>query len=240
MLKKRISVFAASLAILAIVAPSLAMAHSDDNNREHRRGLFDLRLEDRKEKRVEVKAESKNEFGVHVFGEKENNGKHKGWAKRMLGKHMFYNGTVTATSDTGFTMETHKGDLVTVNASNAKIVEVPNTEISLGDIELGDTVHITGTKEGSTITATAVYNLSENLKPAMAKGTVTAVNDNTITVETKDDKTITVNVDDETKVVTEDTKDGSIADIETGATVKMFGLWDTVVNIFTALTLKTW
>jgi hypothetical protein len=77
--------------------------------------------------------------------------------------------------------------------------------------------------------------MSENVRPGKAKGTVTAVSGNTITLQTKNDKTITVNTTAETDVVKADGTTGTTTDIQVGSKLKIWGLWDKITNILSAL-----
>ena len=90
------------------------------------------------------------------------------------------------------------------------------------------------------INASVVYDLSQNLKPAVAKGTVTATAANTLTVQSDvaNSTPFTVNVDADTKVVTAAHTEGTLADVTTGSTVKVVGFWDNVLNVFNAIKIK--
>lgn len=233
MQKKNFSIFAATAAIAVIAMPAVAFAHSSSHDSEQR---FNVSVF--------------NELDARVFGEDKNtngkddkghNGKHLGQYKnldRILSTKVYYNGTVTAISDSGFTLETRNDSELTIDVDSAKIYQVPRTEISLEGIEVGDTVHVIGTRTDAGLEVTTVYVLPANLRPAIAKGTVTAVNDNSITVQTKDNNTITVNTDSSTEITNSDKEDVASADVETGSKVKMFGLWDSVLNIFNAIKIK--
>lgn len=220
---KKLSTLIAITAIATMAMPGLAFA---SNDRDDDRG--DQRQE-RREDRKEHRSDQTNDLGVRVF---EDRGLHLG----VPG--LFYKGTVTAVSSTGFTIVSRDNTSLTVDASSAKIIRVPRTVISLADIKVNDSVWITGTKVNSTITASIVYAMSENIRPAKAKGTVTAVSGNTITVQTKNDKTITVNTTGDTNVVTQDGTAGTTADIQVGSKLKLWGLWDKVANLFSALRIK--
>lgn len=220
---KKLSTLIAITAIATMAMPGLAFA---SNDRDDDRG--DQRQE-RREDRKEHRSDQTNDLGVRVF---EDRGLHLG----VPG--LFYKGTVTAVSSTGFTIVSRDNSSLTVDASSAKIIRVPRTVISLADLKVNDTVWITGTKVNSTITASIVYAMSENIRPAKAKGTVIAVSGNTITVQTKNDKTITVNTTGDTNVVTQDGTAGTTADIQVGSKLKLWGLWDKVANLFSALRIK--
>jgi hypothetical protein len=216
---KALSSLAAVAAILALVAPSAASAHGLAFGKDKR--------EDRKENREERRA-IYNEFGVQVF--ENGNVEFPGF---------FYKGTVSAVSGTGFTLKTKNDATFTINTTSAKIVQLPHTTISLSGIAVGDSASATGAVSGSTIDASVVFITKANQKPATAKGTVTAVSGNTVTVQTKNDQTITVNTDSSTQVVKQDGTSGTVAaDVTTGSKVRLWGLWDSVAHLFSAIKIR--
>jgi hypothetical protein len=220
---KKFTRFIAIAAIATIAIPGLAFAHNDDD-----KGKKEDRQE-RQEHRNDKRAEQTNEFGVRVF---EDNGLHLGVSG------LFYRGTVTAVSATGFTLKTKDNASLTVDASSAKIIRMPRTAILLTDIKVNDSVWITGTKVNGGITASVVYAMSENIKPAKANGTVTAVSGNTVTLQTKNDKTVTVTTTPDTNIVKADGTVGVNTDILVGSKLKIWGLWDKLTNILSALRIK--
>lgn len=234
-ISQKLSIIVASFALVAVAIPSFAFARGNESNQAQQR------------------ASTTNQYSIHLSGsnnksdferdeDKDDDRGKDGDRGSMNHKlpWLFYNGTVTAVTDTGFTFDTKEGVSMTVNTSSAKIVQIPRTVITLADVKVGDTVHITGTIIDTTITASVVYTLPANLKPTVAKGTVTAVTDNTMTVLTKDNQTISVNTDTNTQVVTQDHQPATLADVQTGAKVKLFGLWDSVLNVFNAIKIKLW
>ncbi|HEX3100089.1 MAG TPA: DUF5666 domain-containing protein [Patescibacteria group bacterium] len=232
MLRNTLSKFAAVLALFAIMTPSLALAHDTENDNQNTDNQS--RFEQIKDS---FRAQATNEFGVHVLGPKDEKNKHQD-RRDFFVSNFFYNGEVTAISATGFTVKTNSDVSFNVNTESAKIIRIPRSVIDLSDVVVGDTVHVTGTKVSGTITASVVYVMSQNLKPAITKGTVTAVTDSSITVQTKDNKTVTVNTDGDTQVIAQDGQPATLADIDAGSKVKMFGLWDTVLHVFNAIKIK--
>lgn len=227
MFNRKITTLVAVFTIMAIATPAFALASNGDSKRG----------EDRKGVRSEQSSERTNQFGVHE-NENEDESKHGDHDNHGLMLGMMYKGTVTAESANGFTIQTRDNTTFTVIASSAKIITIPRTEIPLADISVGDKVYITGTKTGSTITASVVYDMPVNVKPGKAKGTVTAVNGNTITVQTKDNKTVTVNMDQDTKITTASNQPGTTADVQVGSKVKAFGLWNSILNVFNAIRIR--
>ncbi|QQS23100.1 hypothetical protein IPM19_00840 [bacterium] len=241
MFKKTFASLIAVAAMVVLVTPSLALAHGDKNR--------DRGDNDRNRNRAEVRAQNTNQFGVRVFDNNQKNGNHdkkrgdhnKRGNGLMLG--LLYAGTVTAESSTGFTIKTRDDSSFTVNATGATVIEIPRTTRALADIDVNDRVFITGTKSGSTITASVIYFMPENIKPATAKGTVTTVSaaangGATVTVENKDGQTATVNITEDTQIKTADNEAGAVSDVQVGTKVKLFGLWDSVLNVFNAIKVR--
>lgn len=230
---KKLSLLVAAFAAVAVMAPDLASAHGNGrggSDKDGRKGGWG-------EWRRGVEAGTVNEFGVRVFDAEKNNSngnarKH-GHYKKFMG-NLFFNGTITAVSDTGFTVDTAGKGSLTVNTGSAQLFRMPKEEIALVDLAVGDRVFITGTKDGSTVAASAVYAKPAHIDPAVAKGKVTASTENTLTVQTKNGSEVTVNTDADTQVW-EDGEVVSLEDVTVGSKVKIFGLWDSIVNVFTAL-----
>ncbi len=258
---KNISKFVAVFAIAAVIFPSLALAHGMDSRGDNRTGawvtnefgvkVFDSNANTNVNSNTQVKDDNdqdKDQNKEDNHGRLNNRGLHL-----RLGElkdhgfiaNLFYNGTVTATSSSGFTIKAKDGTIFTIDADSAKIVRIPRTVIALADINVGDAVHITGQKSGNDINASVVYVLPVNLKPAIATGTVTAVNSTTgaLTVQTKDDgTTITVNTDSDTHFSdnNSNTNDSNLtsADVQVGMKAKVLGFWDSVLNVFNAIKVK--
>jgi hypothetical protein len=232
---KKISMFAASLAAVAVMVPSLAFAHGSnggDKSDDHNDG-----------RKIELRnnLSSVNEFGVRVFDDNNDNKDNDDSDRGVKRGHdmqfmpgLFYSGEVTAVSGSGFTMTSNAGVSLTVNTGSAKLIQIPRSVIVLADIQVGDKVFVTGTKSGSTVTASVVYDKASNIHPAAAKGTVTAVSGTTLTVQGKNGSEATVTTDSDTQI-TKDGEAATFADIAVGTKVKIFGLWDSILNIFAAL-----
>ena len=233
MLRKTISI-ATMFALFAMSTPTLALASrggDDDQNDDHGRiEMNDDRREDRRENHQEDRKENRRE--ERHEGE-DDNGLHHG-----LYQGLFYNGVVTAVSSTGFTITSSNNATLTVNTEAAKIIQIPRAVITLSDIAVGDKVHVTGTKVDSVVTASVVYSMPMNSKFAKEKGIVTAVTDTSITIQDKSGETVTVKTDADTQVVDQNGQATTLAEINTGEKVKVFGLWDTVLNIFNAIKIR--
>ena len=247
MLKNNFSKMVAAFAVMAMMAPGLALAngsgHNDDNNKV----------------RFGTNVSSTNEFGVQILGERDgshdkdknkdndrgkfnrdgdrhDNGKHLGWFKDFK-KGMAASGEVTAISSTGFTFTAKDGTSINVNTGDAKIVLLPNATLNT-EVSVGDRAHVIGDRTDNSIDATKVFDFEANLKPAIAKGTVTAVTDDSITVQTDADSTVTVNTNGETKVIDADGNATTMAEVDTNDEVKLFGFWNSMLNVFHAIKIR--
>ncbi len=235
MFKKTFASIIAMALMVVLVTPSLAFARGgDDRNEDSERSERHFEMHD------EMHKSTTNEFGVRVRDEDESGDHDKHGKGMMLG--LLYSGKVTAEGSNTLTIKTRDDSTFTVNATSATIIEIPRTVRTLADIDVNDRVYITGTKSGSTITASVIYFMPENVKPAKAKGTVTSVTTTsggaTVTVQNKDGQTATVNVTEDTQIKTANNQVGTTADIQVGTKVKLFGLWDSVLNVFNAIKVR--
>ncbi len=211
----------AAALIVALAVPGLASAHGKDKKGGNGWSWGKNVKQERRTSEV-------NEFGVRVWND----------GAIQLPGGIFHKGAVIATSSTGFTLK-EGGTTYTVTTGSAKLVQLPHTVITLSGIAVNDSVSVTGIVSGSTIDASVVFVTKANIKPAAAKGTVTAVSGNTVTVQTKDNKIVTVNTDSNTQVVRKDGTAGTVAtDVTTNSKVKLFGLWDSVLHVFNAIKIK--
>lgn len=147
-------------------------------------------------------------------------------------------GTVTATANGSFTMEARNGTVYTVNTTDATFSLPFKGTFSAADLEVDDSVKVKGPVSDTTINADAVIVVPANTRPAKAKGTVTAVNGNKITVQTKHNGEVTLNTDSDTTVTDRDGNEIATADIEVGSEIKAKGLWDKVKETFHAIAIK--
>lgn len=227
--------------ILAATLPGLADARGLGGLRDNRR---DNNWEELRELRAEIEARTavSNEYGVKVFDNQRDHNNltsHRNSAHAMFTKMFFYSGEVISVGENNFVIETHTGAMFTVEAADAKIIRLPWEEIAMSEIQVGDKVHINGTLSGAVVTAAVIYDLSANRKLAMAKGTVTATDDQTLVVQTtRAEQPLTVEVSSNTQVDAKHNSDVTLADVESGSKVKIFGLWDELLNIFTAVKIK--
>lgn len=218
----KLSGLIAMMLVIALAIPGLASANGKDKKNDNGWGRG-------KNSRQERRTSEVNEFGVRVWND----------GAIQLPGGIFQKGAVTAISGTGFTFKAGNNTTYTVTTSSAKLVQLPHTVIALSGIAVNDTVSVTGTINGANIDSSVVFVTKANVKPAAAKGVVTAVSGNTVTVQTKDNKTITVNTDSNTQVVKKDGTTGTVAaDVTANSKVKLFGLWDNVLHVFNAIKIK--
>jgi ribosome maturation factor RimP len=242
----------AAVAVAALVLPTIALAHGDDRTRAgawttNQFGVKVLDTEANMTADAEVKAESKeknrsddnsNLSDKSQFERRElksNNGLHLGHFKRDHVGQNFFRGEVTAVSNTGFTLEIREGKTVTVDADSTSFFKAGDADFNLSDITVGTNVTVIGEKSDDTVEASVVTVTSGNLQVAKATGTVTAVNGDTITLETSDDTTITVNTDSNTEFVNEDGETAALSDVKLNMTAKLLGFWDSILNVFNAV-----
>ncbi|MGE5392661.1 MAG: DUF5666 domain-containing protein [Candidatus Saccharibacteria bacterium] len=130
---------------------------------------------------------------VTVRGTQANTNNAPGSMWGMMGLHRGgpgVSGNVTAINGNSITLNSN-GTTYTVDASNAQNVEkvtgtsgsMSKTAIKVSDIQVGDTLRVTGTVSGTTVTANRIIdgNLPAKQNPA-ATGTVSSINGNTITL----------------------------------------------------------
>jgi uncharacterized membrane protein len=115
---------------------------------------------------------------------------------------------------------------------------VPNTAITNANIQVGDRVTVNGMLSGSTLTANFVYDMPVNKAFASDKGVVTAVAGSNLTVQAKNGASATVATNSNTQVVNQSNDTATTADVTVGTKVKVFGIWDNILHVLTAL--KIW
>lgn len=199
-------------AVLAMLLPTVTFAHGDDHEGDDRRG----------DDRV---------FNLSINHDQD----HLDRARI---------GTVTAVGSNSFTLKANDGKVYTVSTTNAQITGPFNNTVAFSTIKVNDKARVKGMVDATTtpgsllIAATRVVITPANTHPAKVKGTVTAVNGSTITLQTKHDQTITVNTDSSTTVTKADGTTGTSSDVTVGSSVKVKGLWNMVLNVFNAIKIR--
>ncbi len=155
-------------------------------------------------------------------------------------EHKAFTGTVTALSTTGFTLTSANGTVYTVTTANAQMKHPFDGSIVLADIKVNDKVVVKGTLTGTTIAAKTVLDMPANTHIAKAKGLVTAVTGNTVTLQTNHDgviSNVTVKTDTNTQY-TKDGQTGTSADVKVGSRINVKGLWDETLNVLNAIKIS--
>lgn len=147
-------------------------------------------------------------------------------------------GTVTATSTTGFTLKTEDGSVFTVNTGSAKLTQAFSGAITLADIMVNEKAEVSGSLNGSVISAERVVLTPANTHKAVGKGTVTAVGTNSFTVQANNHgipSSFTVNTNASTTVTAANGTTSTLASIVVGTKVVVQGLWNEILNVLNAI-----
>jgi hypothetical protein len=152
-----------------------------------------------------------------------------------------YEGKVTATSATGFTLLTENKGSFTVTTSEAKITDAFGAALTLGSIHVNDNASVKGVVNGTTINAKLVVVTPANTHRAEGGGKVTAVSGNQITVQQNNHGIIssfTVNTNASTVVIGTNNNTTTTSSILVGSKIRVKGLWDEVLNVLNAIKIK--
>lgn len=112
-----------------------------------------------------------------------------GHATTSVNGKMNVSAVVTAINGSVLTVNAKNGTTYTVNASNAVFSGENGTNASLAQVKVGDTLHIKGTVNGSTITAEKITDAAIMVRSRLAAngaagaGVVTSVSGNTFTIK---------------------------------------------------------
>lgn len=224
-MRKFVKIAATSLLALALVLPLSVFAH-DGESGESFEG--------------DIRAGFKGVFRASSEGDHEGENRFRIIdVDRILdSERESRRGEVTAVASGSFTLSARDGKIYTVTTANASFALPFNGTFAAADLKVGDAVKVKGTISGSTITAAEIIVVPANTVKAKAKGTVSAVNGSTLTVNTKGGNTITVNTSSDTEVTKADGSTGAMADVTVGSRVSIKGLWNTLMNSLTALAIK--
>ena len=150
-------------------------------------------------------------------------------------------GTVTAKAASGFDVRTKDGTVFTVLVnSDTKIVGPFGKMLTLANISIDDTATVKGVASSSQITASMVIVTPKNTHPAVAKGKVTAVSGNAITLQSQNHGvvySVTVNTNASTTVQTAGSATTTAA-IQVGSKISAKGLWDELLNVLNAIKIR--
>lgn len=221
MFKKYFSYTMAAFMALTIATPAMAFARrgADDGMGNH--GMMEDHFSDDRS------------YGLN-FSKHH----HEGEVDDSLAPRGIVKGAIITKTANGFTVKGRKDVVYTVDTTSATIIKIPNTTIALADLMVGDFVSVLGTKTDTNISAVRVFLIPENLRKAEAKGTVTAVSGNDVTIQTKKGKTVTVKVDSSTQILGDHHEPATLSDIIVGSKLKVKGTWDSILNILNAVRIK--
>ena len=210
---------AASGALALLVLPSIALAHDGRDERGIGASIKEkIRL-----------AISDNRHDDDDDEEDEN--EHKRQVR----------GTVTAKAVSGFDVRTKDGTVFSVLVnSDTKIVGPFGKMLTLANISVDDTATVKGVASSSQITASMVIVTPKNTHPAVAKGKVTAVSGNAITLQSQNHGvvySVTVNTNASTTVQTAGGATTTSA-IQVGSKISAKGLWDELLNVLNAIKIR--
>lgn len=208
---KKIISITSAFVALSLLLPATALARGGENDKKDDRGSF--------------------------------SSKARGWFN--FKKHRQLSGKVATVGSTSFTMTNKDGVVFTVNVnSDTKIKNVIGTDnLTLANIVVNDNVWVSGKKDenSSTVQAKNILVTPANTHPAKARGTVTAVAGDTVTLQTNNFgvvSSVTVKTTSDTQVTTADGSVGSTSDVTVGSKVKVRGLWDEIVNVLSAVKIR--
>jgi hypothetical protein len=148
-----------------------------------------------------------------------------------------YAGTVASINGTAITVNGANNTIYSVDASKAKFRRNANTTMLVDDIQLGDTVKVTGTANGANITAAIVRDTSMGTLRDHTTGTIAAVNGANFTLTTKANATLTVNTSSTTvieKFIENSKQAATLSDLAVGENILITGAVDSANNTLKA------
>jgi len=150
--------------------------------------------------------------------------------------HSNVNATVKRKSVTGIvasvsgmtimlTAKNASSTVYSVDATNAKLVRRYGASMQITDIQTGDMLQVQGTVTGTSVTASAVRDLSLQQRNGSFVGTITAINGSSFTLNSKARGDQTINLT-STTVYRLGDKAASSTALAVGETVTVNGVWD--------------
>ena len=121
----------------------------------------------------------------------------------------------------------------TVDATNAKFVRRFGASMVITDIQNGDTLSVSGSIIATNITAKVVRDISLQQHNGTFVGTISAINGTSFTLNSKARGDQTINTTASTKI-TIGGKSAALADLKTGVTATVSGVWDRTNSNVTA------
>jgi hypothetical protein len=133
-------------------------------------------------------------------------------------------GTVTAANGSSFTMLATTGPSAIVDATNATVVMSDGSPLPAANIEVNDSVTVTGTVNGSTVVASRVTDNSLR-RFERVSGTVSSVSGTSFAMQTTDRGAVTVNIAGNARVSRNGGLNGSAYPVA-GEYARATGTWD--------------
>jgi hypothetical protein len=142
-------------------------------------------------------------------------------------------GTVTSVSANTISLHANNGTDYVVATTNAKLVRRYGAAMLIGDIQAGDMLQIRGTVNGNNFDAILIRNLSLQAKNGAFVGTVGTTGASSFILQSKNRGSQTINFNSDT-VFKKEGKPATAADVTSGATVHVSGVWDRTNSNVTA------
>jgi preprotein translocase subunit YajC len=163
---------------------------------------------------------------IEVFGDKNSDGSLNAL---LIHVHLVH-GQVTAINGNTITLtQGLKGHEVTVTTSDATQYYVGGKQVPASTLQVGDTIGVAGAiSDKTSVNATAIF-----IHEPEVAGKVTAVKDNTITLQTKNGTTWTITVNNDTQYL-KDGQPAALSDVQVGDLIAVVGL-KTGDNALTAI-----
>jgi preprotein translocase subunit YajC len=163
---------------------------------------------------------------IAAFGDKNSDGSLNAL---LIHVHLVH-GQVTAITGSTITLSQGlKGNEVTVTTSDATKYYIGGKQVSASTLQAGDTIGVAGViSDKTSVNAVAVF-----IQGPRVVGKVTAVNGNTITLQTKNGTTWTITVNNDTQYL-KDGQPAALSDVQVGSQIAVVGL-KTGDNALTAM-----
>jgi hypothetical protein len=156
-------------------------------------------------------------------------------------KKISVSGTVASISGTTITLTAKDGTSYTVDASKARTRRRAATAMDLANIQAGDSITVTGTVDGTNITAVMIRDTSMGRNNDHTVGTITAVNGSSFTLQTKANASLTVNTTSATvieKFIGNDKQAAALTDLAIGENMLITGAVDSAANSIAATIVR--
>ncbi len=160
---------------------------------------------------------------------------------RMAEFHRFHRhfvvGTVASVSGNTITIATSNNATFTIDITNAKLKDEFDPSLTLGSIQVGDKIAVTGTITNNNVTATAIRDITIAQKYKTYVGKVTAVNGSSLTVQTRKSGSVTVNAA-SSAMIKKAGQTAQLSDITVGTNIVATGTIDPTTNNLNATEIR--